>query len=244
MSLLAIDKDGRQSEPLIEYKLELKLEDTRTTTNGPGGKDCFNKNERVDATPFDNAFTCKCTAPHTGSNCGVVECKGGKVVGRANYTNSLCPEESPEESSAAASEGARGGDDVAVIIGAAFAFTVLATVVVLLIMRRQARAMMNRPADFQEEFDRLLKEGRIVVAPKDNGEDLGPGEPAEDTSLPREIPRKCVSLTDKLGNGAFGEVRRPVHCCCCVGATARSCAGSVVRVLTLLHPHLHGLSAR
>ena len=65
-------------------------------------------------------------------------------------------------------------------------------------MWRFARVQKRRAIDFRRELERLVAAG-----------DLDEGHGAADR-VPREIPRSCLTLTDKLGAGAFGEVWRVV----------------------------------
>jgi hypothetical protein len=67
-----------------------------------------------------------------------------------------------------------------------------------------------KPVDFQQLFDGMLASG--VISPEHiegivkrlGIESIGVS--GGDYHLPREIPRRCITKSEKLGEGAFGEV--------------------------------------
>ena len=83
-----------------------------------------------------------------------------------------------------------------------------ATTALFASIKLKARADRNRPLDFEKEFDRMLREGSIVRST--DGDDDSILQPAEGNHLPREIARRHVSMLDKIGAGAFGEVWKGV----------------------------------
>lgn len=83
-------------------------------------------------------------------------------------------------------------------------YTIIAVALVLLAMLavagyttyRKYRAQ-HAPVDFKVEIDKLTAHGTIWVRPG-----------AEGPRIPRELLRSRLTLLDKLGSGAFGEVRK------------------------------------
>eukprot|EP00039_Didymoeca_costata_P013930 m.218320 g.218320 ORF g.218320 m.218320 type:complete len:2262 (-) comp15903_c0_seq3:2204-8989(-) len=83
-------------------------------------------------------------------------------------------------------------------IGATFGVILLIAVLFVVRQRRRAYREKMRAFDFQQEIDRLLAAGEL-------NEDQVQVE-----CIPREIPRSNVTLTQKLGAGAFGDVYRGI----------------------------------
>ena len=70
---------------------------------------------------------------------------------------------------------------------------VLIVAVSLVAWRVQVRRLANRPFNFAQALDRLKQDGLVA-------EDI--------TMTPREIPRRCVQLLERVGEGAFGDVHK------------------------------------
>ena len=161
--------------------LRFRPRDTSLPRNGPGGKWC-GPGDPVDGAEFDGRFTCDCSA--------------------TKYTGANCDSDSGQDG---------GGDTATVVVSAVFAVVLIVGIVAAVAAKLQARAVRNRPFDFKAELDRLLAAGVVVAADScstPSGGGGSDGTPA--TLLPREIKRSKVSLTEKLGKGAFGEVWKGV----------------------------------
>ena len=164
------------------WVFEVLKEDMDVDGNGPNGRPCSNNSKPVDGKKLDQMFTCICNDGYSGENCGTA----------------------PETTSSDPSAGAASSSTEVYVVSAVFTFLLLALATAVIIIRVRAAAERNKPYDFDEEFNKLLDAGLIV-----SEEDFAAAQ--AEKNLPQEIKRKYVSLTDKLGNGAFGEVWKGVY---------------------------------
>jgi hypothetical protein len=83
--------------------------------------------------------------------------------------------------------------------------TTLAVVLAALVMvffvrqrRRRQRRELQKPFSFKDELIELQARGLLSY------------EDTEQTRTPREIPRSCITMLGKIGEGAFGDVYKGV----------------------------------
>jgi hypothetical protein len=89
-------------------------------------------------------------------------------------------------------------------IGAPLGSVLVIILVVIGLFKLRAYRKSVAPFDFQAELDRLVESGALAA------------NHLHKELTPREIPRKCVTTTEKVGEGAFGEVFKGtvlVFCC-------------------------------
>jgi serine/threonine protein kinase len=80
------------------------------------------------------------------------------------------------------------------IAGGIAGFVILMMILVNVALKHYAYKLSMRKFDFQQEIARLLDSGDVDA------------EQADVNETPREIARQCVTITRKLGSGAFGDV--------------------------------------
>lgn len=85
-----------------------------------------------------------------------------------------------------------------IIIGSTFGSMLMLFIAVVGYQRRKTYQLSIKAFDFKEELDRLLAAGEIEK------------EVVTEDNLPREVSRKSLTMTEKLGSGAFGDVWQAV----------------------------------
>ena len=163
------------------WDFEVLKDDTAVPAHGPNGRACSNNSVSKDGVKLDQKFTCVCNKGYSGENCDTA----------------------PPESENAAMGSSSPSSEV-YVVSAVFALLLLALAMSVIVTKARAAAERNKPFDFNEQVDKLLDAGLIVLE-EDSAASL------VEKSLPQEIKRKHVSLTNKLGNGAFGEVWKGVY---------------------------------
>jgi hypothetical protein len=100
-------------------------------------------------------------------------------------------------------------------LGGSIAAAVLGIIIVALFLTftyakywQRKRAM--QPVDFSSIFNRMLDSGEITINVNNSTghqDNQGKNQITEQSvKLPREIPRRCITKSEKVGQGAFGEV--------------------------------------
>lgn len=88
--------------------------------------------------------------------------------------------------------------DTGPIIGGALGGLIVIMFVVVMVFRRRAHLQKMRAVDFASALRSLIEDGEI-------NEDQ-----VHDQNMPREIRRSAVTMSDKIGSGAFGDVFKAV----------------------------------
>eukprot|EP00041_Stephanoeca_diplocostata_P039441 m.1625628 g.1625628 ORF g.1625628 m.1625628 type:complete len:2691 (-) comp25395_c0_seq1:2497-10569(-) len=105
----------------------------------------------------------------------------------------IVPTQAPE---AAAVESAGGGSGTAVTVGITVVF-LLILVLVLAYMTYQRR-LLNQPFDFEAEIAKMVEGGMLAQL---DGE----------RKMPKELKRTNITMLEKLGSGAFGDVNKGLY---------------------------------
>ena len=122
------------------------------------------------------------------------EAESHAVIFDGSYTCS-CPNthigkncETEDNSAAIASQ------TIAAGTGGGVGFIIVVVLIFILVGKYRAYQISMKQFDFEAEISRLLKNGELD------------DDQAETTQTPREIGRRFVTITQKLGSGAFGDV--------------------------------------
>ena len=169
--------------PVATFAWTTVAADTSNATNGPNGRGCGANGTATDTVRLDNAFVCACRQGFAGDNCEIVV--------------------RPAAAAAAAGGGGGGGKDTEALTVAFVATVVSLLCIVLMALAfswHQKRLRARRPHDFEARLRELFEQGEIPAI-------LDAG----DIVKPVEIHRSAITLGDKLGEGAFGEVWSGVY---------------------------------
>lgn len=165
--LVATD-GGEGSVVILVWVFQVKASDYSDASNGPNGRDCGDHGTAVDLVPFDNRFTCECSAVYTGANCD------DRIL---------------TASSSGSSDSQLSDGSIWALIASGIVVIVFAGYTVTFCMReRRRRIEANKPHDFMQElavvqgmgidgnsFDRIvpaeLSRSNVTIV-----EELGSGE--------------------------------------------------------------------
>ena len=217
-TLFAVNSEGEKSQ-LESFKLEAQLKDTANATNGPNEEGCGN-GDAVDEIKFDGRFTCNCSViePPTarGENCE--------------------PEFEPAEVTTTSNEECGTSCITAVAAAVLLLLTGVVLIVahgirehqrqtrsvdfkgMLEQLRQDAPGLVAGEATLQlrasassdlarkSMFAQNTRSGSHTSQDDfdDDGAHGGLGEPQ--LRAPREIPEKRLSMLQRIGGGAFGDV--------------------------------------
>jgi hypothetical protein len=107
------------------------------------------------------------------------------------FTGDNCQTEPPQTSAATSTSS---GGAIGASLGSIIGLLLLAFGVMKYLHYRQSM----KPVDFKAEFEKMIASGAFSSLH------------VHDSKTPREIPRKCVTKSEKVGEGAFGEVFKAV----------------------------------
>lgn len=174
-----------QQAVLQHFPFDVRRKDTEDPSNGPNSKGC-SSGTAVDSEPFDLRFACDCSRTlFTGENCE-----------RAPVPESPAPVPpmAPPASAGGNDNASTANVALGVVLGVVFLFLAIGAV----LYWHRSTASKRRRHDFSAEIERMLAAGELEP------------EQASDERVPREIKRSCVKMSEKLGEGEFGEVWKAV----------------------------------
>eukprot|EP00039_Didymoeca_costata_P014406 m.232350 g.232350 ORF g.232350 m.232350 type:complete len:1363 (+) comp16017_c1_seq17:341-4429(+) len=176
--LLAIDSFSAELAVVKNWTFRVLPRDTTNSSNGPNGYGCQNGGLVIDNVPFDEQFTCECNdTQFTGLNCEISTIGDGFA-------------------DAAAGESGL-SSKVTIPVGIALASLLVIAIIFVAVVKYTAYKERMKAFDFKAELARLLETGEL---------DKDQVAASESQSIPREIPRSQITLVEKLGSGAFGDV--------------------------------------
>jgi hypothetical protein len=189
------------------------------TEVGPNNRTCgINGGIPVNEIDFDGTFTCNCEATDgmEGENCEIdptIEANRirAEEAERAKAEVELAKAEADlqaENAAASASEKLTTSKSVAGWSAGGVIF-LLALVIVAVTYRQHLISL--QPTDFKALFEEMLEKGAISAEfNKRRATKQGKNAVNLDNLIPREIPRQCIIKSEKIGEGAFGEVFKGV----------------------------------
>jgi serine/threonine protein kinase len=179
VSLTAIDSGG--ARVVEDMQMRFRYKDEEVAAYGPNKQSCFNDGDAMDAIPFDGEFSCDCEMEFAGDNCAAVAVSTVTAA------------------------------DSGVIVGSVLGAIILIIVGLLAGFKYRQHRIAMQPADFASIFNQMVESGEISIeqiqsiADK-HGKLPGRSRAGPNMRLPREIPRRCITKSEKVGEGAFGEV--------------------------------------
>jgi surface protein len=216
VTITAIDGGG-DVFVLASIWFDVRWADVDVPAYGPNGRECANNGKPVDGegdARFDGIFECNCeeTLLTVGENCDrVVEiCAEGE-------TNDWQTGGCLAVTTATTANNANG-----VLVGSLIAGFILFAAAGMATFKYREHRLSMQAFDFQSQLLQLRASGEIPIVAED-ADDTLTGNDASRTDIgesnanapltrgiPREIKRRCISRTDKIGSGAFGEVYKGV----------------------------------
>ena len=214
--LIAKDASGARAE-VKNWKFKVMPDDKDVPSNGPSGRACQNRGAKVDLRPFDQIFSCDCTGllnvggdncdtlPDTdvreyGPNNRTCENNGVKIDGEPFDKSFTCDctglaDVEPINCATLPETTTDDQDNTPTYIVSALAAVIVAVFCIYVaVTKYRAYVLANAPEDFEAKLQAFKDQGLI--------EDLD----AVVDKKPRELRRGWLSLVDRLGQGAFGEV--------------------------------------
>jgi hypothetical protein len=94
--------------------------------------------------------------------------------------------------------------------GLAAGGVIILLLIVVAAVKFQQHKIAMKPVDFQALFNQMLDSGDITSAGSASGATATADKSTPVPRLPREIPRQCVTKSEKVGEGAFGEVFKAI----------------------------------
>jgi hypothetical protein len=177
-TLIGYDKRG-QTAVVKEWEFAVLSDDTADPQNGPGRKDCVNGGTAEDVVLFDLKYACDCPATFVGRNC----------------ENQLQEVESSVTTNA----------NTGAVVGGLMAMFLVCVALGIAGFKYNRHRIQMQAFDFQTELERLVASGELGDV-FNGGRTAHTFTPGTKTSIPREIKRSCLTLTDIIGEGMFGEV--------------------------------------
>ena len=214
--LIAKDASGARAE-VKSWTFKVMPDDKDVPSNGPSGRACQNRGAKVDLRPFDQIFSCDCTGllnvggdncdtlPDTdvreyGPNNRTCENNGVKIDGEPFDKSFTCDctglaDVEPINCATLPETTTDDQDNTPTYIVSALAAVIVAVFCIYVaVTKYRAYVLANAPEDFEAKLQAFKDQGLI--------EDLD----AVVDKKPRELRRGWLSLVDRLGQGAFGEV--------------------------------------
>jgi hypothetical protein len=150
LSLLLLGTNPRVIENI---NFDMVPDDTSTASNGPNNRDCANSDQRVDTIPFDDRYSCDCTASQSvGPNCD-------------------------EQAASPANGQSSAFDDNLIIILGVVGGLVLLVAGLLYRNRRLESWKRRQPVKFDEIMEKIRAQG--LVSARDGVGDTAASPPAE-----------------------------------------------------------------
>lgn len=128
-----------------------------------------------------------------------ISCNGGLCVDDVPWDGDFscdCNGTGVGEYCAAAVVAASAGSNTSSYVAAGIGGVLFVALVVLAVQRYRVVKKRNQPLSFDDALDKIKRQGLLLSGPADGR-----------SSRPREIPRRCVTVLEVIGEGAFGEVR-------------------------------------
>merc|ERR1719272_1933330 len=182
ITVQAIDKSG-VNQDLETIQMNVRYPDLEVAEYGPNSMPCQNNGTRMDGFDgngdmFDQSYVCACIR-----------------VGKTTYSGDNCEIETVDVVPQAST--AEGTGNIPLVTGATAGAFIFIFCVGLIIYKRKMYKFKMKAFDFKAEVLRLIGAGEI-----DETE-----EGSENTvTIPREIKRANITMTQQIGEGAFGDV--------------------------------------
>jgi serine/threonine protein kinase len=225
--------DGGGAKQVVEtMTMRVRYKDSDVPEYGPDKQACKNDTTLVDVIPFDEVFTCdtrvrdaiaaekaKTAASDAAAAVAAEETAVAQAQANATQTaaniaaatallDKIAAKEKTDSEAAAAAE-ASAAEKKMTHIGAGAAVGGIVVLFLLLIAAYKYRQhkLAMQPVDFQALLAQMVESGAIAPDAVQNHrrDSITAG-----TLLPREIPRSCITKSEKVGEGAFGEVFKGV----------------------------------
>jgi proto-oncogene tyrosine-protein kinase Ret/cadherin 2 type 1 (N-cadherin) len=183
-SLVAVDAGGQRA--VVERY-------TFNVRSGPNGRGCANDGTTVIDAADDTTFTCDCT---------------GTDFDGANCEMNVRTREAEAAAAASSAAATKSKTTSTIAVGAGGGAVVLILLIVAALKYQHHRIAM-RPVDFAAIFAKMVESGDISAEQLEamaSNQGKHSATFAESANLPREIPRRCITKSEKVGEGAFGEV--------------------------------------
>ena len=119
---------------------------------------------------------------------------------RVTPNATAAPQNETTQSSSSSTSIIQSEDEWLVVVVALMGVVVLLVMLAAICFRYQARRARLQAHDFRTDLEKLIADGELDMQAGDDGRE----------QLPREIRRRCVSVLEKLGSGAFGDVYKAV----------------------------------
>jgi surface protein len=124
-----------------------------------------------------------------------------EAASKAEQDATVAATQNEQEKAAAASQNEADKKQTSFTTGlAAGGIIILILLIIAAVAYRQHRFSMQ-PVDFNSIFNKLVESGDILIRSQSNRASF-----EQTINLPREIPRRCIAKSEKIGEGAFGEV--------------------------------------
>jgi hypothetical protein len=228
MEIYAVNGAGDRTEtPLQTIVFDVR--------EGPNGEHCLNNGKIVDdggssfTCDCNQTITTAATKGFNGPNCGndiekedtenekkaaLLEAEASAADAEAALMNTKKAQNetrAAEVKAAAQSSKAKADkQQTSFTTGLAAGGAIVLILLIIAAVKYQQHRIAMRPVDFASLFAKMVDSGDISaeqmqVLASNQGESTGTFA-TQSANLPREIPRRCITKSEKVGEGAFGEV--------------------------------------